>query len=540
MPFASSFVAAHPRGQVDADATSHAIQQLAHDLDVPLLSGLQGRFTDADFVDEIHLRRSSAIEFTAFVADELADASVPPEPVLRESSVGEDNEVVECETLVVQDEYGLDVEIQRCSDDEGLPIDAADPFEVDADLVPVERLDNDPVVLAALTERLLLQGDCALQPLASFDALGAAASWTAAIAEIEAAFAGLTPLCGTDDYQSAYQEILGSLEEALHSVSPSSARLELIDSELDAASLAAWALDLHDRISLYVTLVRAPAVSEVWFHVDEARLRFDLERRQRQGRTPQVVSIGDSTVGNSIDAVALGSGLDLDVANIGVPATDPEEWLTMWDRLFSGIDQPDEVLWPITTHRFLSPETRNCRQLVSPRLEDTGVIRRRSFPQFREGLERTELFFGTDASSTPYDGSSVSLQQASRYDQDGNRRLSQSGYTELDVTTNPWYPNPKVCDQRVVAMETVITDLQDRGVDVTIVRLPLHPDVWAASPDQHNEANAALAGIADRSGVDLISLFDDYLDTETTDGWHANELGRERVTRALLDALAAS
>ena len=538
MPFASSFTAAHPRGQVDADATSHAIQQLAHDLDVPLLSGFQDRFTDADFVDEIHLRRSSAIEFTLIIANELADASVPPQPELRDSIAGPANEVVECETVVVQDEYGLDVEIQRCVGDSSA--ETADPFEADADLVPIERLDNDPIVLAALTERLLLQGDCSRQPLESFDALAAAASWAAAIAEIEAAFEALTPLCGTENYQPAYQAILASLEAALDSVSPSSARLELVDSEHDAASLAVWALDLHDRISLYLTLVRAPAVSEVWFHVDEARLRFDLERRQSRGQTPELVTIGDSTVGNSIDAAALGLELGLDVANIGVPAADPEEWITMWDRLFSGIDQPNEVLWPITTHRFLSPETRNCRQLVSPRLEDTGVIRRRSFPQFREGFERTELFFGVDALAAPYDGSSVSLQQASRYDDDGNRRLSSAGYTTLDIASNPWYPNPKVCEQRVVAMETVIADLQGRGIEVTLVRLPLHADVWAAAPDRHDEAHVALTGIADRFGVDLISLFDDYDDTETTDGWHANELGRERVTRALLDALTAS
>jgi ribosomal protein S12 methylthiotransferase accessory factor YcaO len=58
----------------------------------------------------------------------------------------------------------------------------------------------------------------------------------------------------------------------------------------------------------------------------------------------------------------------------------------------------------------------------------------------------------------------------------------------------------------------------------------------AAAPDLHAAAQAALSEMIAREDIPFIAVPDPY--SETSDGWHANEAGRLRVTGALLDALS--
>lgn len=537
MPVASDFVAAHPNGPADASRTSSAIQQLAHELAVPLIVDL-GAFDDTDFADQVHLRRSSALVFTTRLADRL-DAAVVPEAAAPDSlaATGVDPPAGgDCRIVVVEDEYGLDVEVEQCGDaapEETVSIDGA---ESDVEPAGVERQTNDPAVLDNLTERLFLQTDCSPDAAASLAPLAAVASWQDSFERVERAFHQTRPFCGTDAYAEQYRLVLVELELALGSASPASSRTELFDmGSNDVANLAAWAVDLHDRFMLFLTDRRPPSVSEIWFHVDESGIRATLEREHREGRSADIVLFGDSTAANSMDVGVLRSQLGAGVTKIAVPSADPEEWTLMWDRLYSGLDEPTEAIWPITTHRFLSPGARNCRQLLSARFTDTNVLRRRSFPQFRDSVERTELFFGSDINELPFVGSSMEEQYATRHNELGNRRLGKQLYSGLDVSRNPWYPDPQLCQQRVDSLDEMIDMLQSRGINVTLVRLPLHPDFWNEAPQAHEIANQALADTAAARGIRFIELFDDYTNEDTPDGYHVNAVGRERVTTAFLE-----
>ena len=538
LPVPERFVAAHPGGAADHRQVGEVLADLAARLDVRFLRAPDG-FGDADFVDYTHLDRPAATEFSRRVAARLAagdnDARRAPAESADDPAASDTTSTAsrDCEVVIVEDEYGFEVEVERCGGAEPQP-DARpdDPAPEDATGAespepPTEPgPDTQPIV-----DRVLLQSGCTDDGVpAPWDAIldgvddALAVRLDSALLAVEAAEA----VCGRAEYVARFEDAVVELERA------AGIDRAVVD-ESSLAEISSRAIAAVERLSHTIERRSVTRASSIWYHADEAASRLWLEQAEASGSAVRTVAIGDSTTNYAVSQPMLDEGLGGGFLNLAIAGADPEEWVTLYPRLFEGITPPEHVIWPLTTHRLLDRPGRRCESLAGPHLRTTVRTRRQLLPLFRDSLPVREMIFGDDLDGSAFDGSPVADAIVERYHAPGDRVVPVGTYVGMPAG-QAWYPGATFCPQRIGFVRELVEELRSDGIEVTVALLPIHPEVQAAS-DLHPVARASLIDAAVAAGARVIEIDEPYLDEETFDGWHPNEIGQRRVSADLLRAL---
>ena len=123
-----------------------------------------------------------------------------------------------------------------------------------------------------------------------------------------------------------------------------------------------------------------------------------------------------------------------------------------------------------------------------------------------------------------------------RFFSPGDRRYTFGDFAGVPEDESR-YPDPTYCEERLTIVDSLVREIRSTNAEVTFVLLPLHPDVVAQAPELHERARSDLVDLATELGVELIVVETPYSDAETSDGWHANEVGRARVSTDVLARL---
>lgn len=524
LPVPDRFVAAHPVGTAGFASVRIALADLAARVGVRFIAATDG-FDDADFVDYTHLDQDAAAAFSRGFAAALVSGVDDAMAASAAGSVTDDDVTASgpidvppgCRLAVVEDEYGFEVEVLRCEDD-------PDDFD-DVETPDVVRISAQPI-----TDRFLFQFGCTGQSTSDFDEIldglpsRSADHLRQALNELDRA----DEACGTDQYLPRLETAVSTLELV--------AGIDRVPVDRSAiAEVTSRAIAAVERLRLQLEQRNVTRSSGVWFHADEAAGRLWLQRRAEAGDPVRVVSLGDSVANYAIDQHAFARAYGGDFLNLAIAGADPEEWRVIAPRMFDGLPMPETILWPLTTHRLLDSPAQRCGSLAGPHLRTTRRYRRQLFPEFRPELDAPEMIMGPSTEGSAFYSSPAAESVAARYVEPGDRVVPEGTFVSIPAG-EPRYPDPQFCTERIDELIEAIEFFEAAGSKVTVVMLPIHSLVRDQS-ELHAVARQAVVAATDQMGVELVELEGPYADEETFDGWHPNEMGQERVSTQLLDAL---
>jgi len=518
LPVPERFIDAHPNGASDYQTVAPALEALATMMQTRLLR-LDDGFTDDDFVDFTHLTKPATSEFTeGFAAayrvgrdDRGSDGEALPVDPPNETP-GDD-----CATEIVVDEYGFKVEVQRCGDEPPPVFEEDPPDEVD---VEIARRYVDELV------EVFVMRPCREAFAESIPELSGKSAVDAAVAEARTALSETIELCGTPEFGAAWSQAISQLEIAASITRP----------VVDDASIPETASRTLSAISaLRVQLAgKSPlTASHAWSQLDEIQSRRALVAADRSGAPVQTLAIGSSITLHGIDQLDMSAQLTDTFLNGAFGGGDPPVLEMAYPRLIEDIATPERVIWGITSHRLLTPTNGDCAALARPESQE---FRAAMFPDLRDEFTDTELIFGPDLDDTPIDTGPVGESLDTRFDGPGDRERIPIDFRGIPSTVTR-YPDPQLCPQMFESLERTIDLVRASGADLTMVVMPVHPDLIALAPESHAQALEMLEGLTSALGVDLFTIEQPLDDSETHDGWHPNGVGRMRLTADLIELL---
>lgn len=376
-------------------------------------------------------------------------------------------------------------------------------------------------------------GDVPEEFAGPLDAMATAIAAAAAACDDEAAFAEayLTLLTAGADLAQ-----LGGLPATAVVDPATTSGDELVAAALATAEGVAW---FFDRSQVATTHSNA-----VWF---DYATRGHLVRLTGAATPPEVTTLvlGTGQAQYGLDPAGLGD----DTWNAASPSGTPGVSAQIFDRVAADHPELQRVILAVSAFDVVVGSEAGCSDQRASRLAqtltmgtdilaDAPLAERPSIDDAAsvaaaDGERGGPL--GATALAQQYDASYAGNGTFAAYPTLGADNLARRLEARGRVMT-AWVE----CDERVATARSLVGRIVDGGIDVTVVVLPIHPDVVALAPDGGSavaDLSADLAAQFDELGATVIDLGDALTPDQFLDGALANESGRATLTAAVAEGL---
>lgn len=293
------------------------------------------------------------------------------------------------------------------------------------------------------------------------------------------------------------------------------------------------AVSAYDDLALTVRNPASPQIAgDYWYHFDQVGHLREIDRLRNEGQPVEILFLGSSAVQWAFDANMVTDELGASAMNAGVPAMFLGLVDSWWEILIDVGVRPDIVVIghvPLLDYGYCGPN----RQI---RLEDVERHQGNAFAALpaTHDLPTSELLTGGftygGLASVSYDalgmvrGTPIS---SDRVDMD---RI-EARFPELDQQLG----KNERCKRRIEGLQRLLQVMQTRGIPVLVVALPANP-LLGATPDLP-DVIAQYALVAAQHQAEHVDLTEALSERDFVDLTHANALGRERITLAVLQIL---
>lgn len=295
------------------------------------------------------------------------------------------------------------------------------------------------------------------------------------------------------------------------------------------------AVSAYDDLALTVRNPASPQIAgDYWYHFDQVGHLREIDRLRNEGQPVEILFLGSSAAKRAFDANVVTEQLGMSTMNAGVPAMFMGLVDSWWETLASAGVQPDVVV--VSYVPML--DYRPCSPARASRLETTGRLRSQAFaslPVFDEVPAEVVLTGDYSQSSSAYEiyDRLETVRGTPRADAFVDLQRIATSLSEFESHL----AHDEPCEIRVAGFERLLEQVESFGVQIIIVALPVHPSVGAEG--QRANRISIYEGIAVDRGFTHLDLSTLLARDEFSDLTHANALGRERVTSAVLVALRA-
>ncbi len=450
-----------------------------------------------------------------------------------------------CERTVTIDEYGFESESVVCPDDAPPPtappdggLKEGDPINADQLLALTESLPD--FVLEPLAEAAPegIRSDLlAFVPIAAelADSCGVDIDrWAAALADAGAKGKALNARLEGDEFAeyiaTSPARALGKalFEQVLFQPQCAApGALALSESDPATAELLTLTADVSSTIAQTDRLLAGSIMTRL-FHFFSALPSYRWLRNPVA--PPELIVIGSSQAGDGIEVPLLSARTDLVVGNAFLPGSLAEvqqHWIAEIFRYAN----PEVIVWPMGPIDVIG----TC---ITPGRAE----------QFQERLDNRRRLFASSGWFASIDPIAVALGPVpDQVDTNmGNAPKASSRNDDGIAAQLPDYTNqfadPAFCQDRVDVTVQVIDQLQEWGVRVVIVGMPINPEAVELVPGGAQtiaEATEQLRGqVEDGAGADFIDLTTGFEDVNLwRDLTHVRNNGATKFTNLVADGL---